>query len=270
MKSTIKIVLKEFFTPLKFPVASIILSVLIILLISYFGDKYIYHIINKNPSTGFDSLIRVIVPSILIFQYYIYHTIKNWGKYLEVIDRDYKGGKTNFWFIIKTVCIPMLLVFYINSLNVPDVPESMNWFDNFIGLMSSLNFFYYLIALGIIVFTLWVPSKIRRDEDLPVLDLILWVSAGLIGPFVIIGVIFSGVYGCYSAIGLSSGEALKSIDYVYFSFVTLTTLGYGEILPTTITGKYVVILKSIVGIFYMGVALSITLSTIISNQRKPE
>ncbi|KLV00182.1 potassium channel family protein [Photobacterium aphoticum] len=47
----------------------------------------------------------------------------------------------------------------------------------------------------------------------------------------------------------------------YFSFVTLTTLGYGDISPVTPIAKTLVYLESIVGIFYMAVVVSSLVSS---------
>lgn len=47
----------------------------------------------------------------------------------------------------------------------------------------------------------------------------------------------------------------------YFSFVTLTTLGYGDISPVTPIAKTLVYLESVVGVFYMAVVVSSLVSS---------
>ena len=48
--------------------------------------------------------------------------------------------------------------------------------------------------------------------------------------------------------GLDSGAILS--DYVYFSFITLLTIGYGDIYPRTEVAKKVIVFASLIGHFY--------------------
>ncbi len=59
--------------------------------------------------------------------------------------------------------------------------------------------------------------------------------------------------GSYSA---SSGVPLESYDFLYFSLVTLTTLGYGDITPTTQFAKGISVLEAVIGVFYIGLIIS--------------
>jgi hypothetical protein len=53
----------------------------------------------------------------------------------------------------------------------------------------------------------------------------------------------------YGGLNLLKGVAHSRLDFVYFSFMTSSTIGYGDIFPTTSLGKYVVILHSIIFLF---------------------
>ena len=52
----------------------------------------------------------------------------------------------------------------------------------------------------------------------------------------------------------------------YFSFVTLTTLGYGDISPLTPLAQVVVYLEAITGVFYMAIVVSSLVSSNIDHQ----
>ena len=54
----------------------------------------------------------------------------------------------------------------------------------------------------------------------------------------------------------------------YFSFITLTTLGYGDILPTNPIAQVIVYLEAITGLFYMAIVVSSLVSTHIEHQGK--
>jgi hypothetical protein len=45
-------------------------------------------------------------------------------------------------------------------------------------------------------------------------------------------------------------------DFIYFSFVTLTTLGFGDMLPVSPLARFLVYMEAIVGIFYMAIVVS--------------
>jgi hypothetical protein len=57
--------------------------------------------------------------------------------------------------------------------------------------------------------------------------------------------------------GLPPGERSDlGWRYIYFSFVTLTTLGYGDVLPTHLYVQSVVVIESVSGQFYLAVLIA--------------
>jgi len=58
------------------------------------------------------------------------------------------------------------------------------------------------------------------------------------------------------AIISASGGETGWIEYVYFSFVTLTTLGYGDLVPGHASAQSLAILQSVVGTLYVAVLVS--------------
>ena len=53
-----------------------------------------------------------------------------------------------------------------------------------------------------------------------------------------------------------SVEERYSRDFTYYSYVTLTTLGYGDITPKTPTAKYLATLEAIIGQLYLAVLIA--------------
>ena len=45
-------------------------------------------------------------------------------------------------------------------------------------------------------------------------------------------------------------------DFIYFSFVTLTTLGFGDLLPVSPLARFLVYMEAVVGVFYMAIVVS--------------
>ncbi|RLA58634.1 MAG: two pore domain potassium channel family protein, partial [Epsilonproteobacteria bacterium] len=51
----------------------------------------------------------------------------------------------------------------------------------------------------------------------------------------------------------------------YYSFVTLTTLGYGDILPKNHIAEFFVYMEAIIGVFYMAIIVSSLISLRLSS-----
>ena len=56
-------------------------------------------------------------------------------------------------------------------------------------------------------------------------------------------------------------------EYVYFSYVTLATLGYGDLTPATAVGRLLAVVETIAGSLYLVTAVSLVVSRIGSPRR---
>ena len=74
----------------------------------------------------------------------------------------------------------------------------------------------------------------------------LWIGAQ--------GLLFAWLY---TLVGVNFGQDSNVITPLYFSVVTLTTLGYGDIVPRTMTGQLLVMIEVTVGYMMLGGLLSI-------------
>jgi len=54
-------------------------------------------------------------------------------------------------------------------------------------------------------------------------------------------------------------------DFVYFSFVTMTTLGFGDISPSLPVARFLVYLEAIIGQFYLAILVASLVGSRISN-----
>ncbi|MEH6453830.1 MAG: potassium channel family protein [Psychromonas sp.] len=86
---------------------------------------------------------------------------------------------------------------------------------------------------------------------------------GSICIFLLLGLIWALLYLLLLEFSPSSFSGLDGVswkenlpDTIYFSFVTLTTLGFGEILPTAPIARFLVYMEAIVGVFYMAIVVS--------------
>jgi hypothetical protein len=94
---------------------------------------------------------------------------------------------------------------------------------------------------------------------------------GAICIYLLLGVIWSIAYGVIEYLQPGSFKGLTeavspawNTDWVYYSFVTITTLGYGDITPLTQTARSVSFMEAIVGQFYIAVLVAGLVSAYIS------
>lgn len=90
--------------------------------------------------------------------------------------------------------------------------------------------------------------------------------AGALSVYLLIGVMFAEIYLLVEAVApgslASARPALAWQDLLYFSFVTLTTLGYGDITPATAQAEALVITESVIGVFYLAVLVAWLVSSL--------
>jgi hypothetical protein len=94
---------------------------------------------------------------------------------------------------------------------------------------------------------------------------------GAICIYLMLGAIWSI---CYAMLEISAPGSFKGLteladqglnpDWVYFSFVTLTTLGYGDITPLTQSARTLSFAEAIVGQFYIAILVAGLVSAYIS------
>ena len=97
---------------------------------------------------------------------------------------------------------------------------------------------------------------------------------GAICVFLLLGVIWALGYSflellapaSFSGIEPGTGEGWES-DWIYFSFVTLTTLGYGDITPVSATARSLVYMQAIAGQFYIAVLVAGLVGAYISDKQ---
>ena len=64
-------------------------------------------------------------------------------------------------------------------------------------------------------------------------------------------------------------EDYASVHFLYYSFVTLTTLGYGDIRPISPTARILSVTEAITGVLYTAILIARLVSLIGHDLRKP-
>jgi len=76
--------------------------------------------------------------------------------------------------------------------------------------------------------------------------------------YLLIGLTFSSIYAAFDALGSQPlfGETVPNSVYSYFSFVTLTTLGFGDYTAKTALAQRFVALEAVIGQLFLATTLA--------------
>jgi voltage-gated potassium channel len=136
---------------------------------------------------------------------------------------------------------------------------------------SGLDFVWLGVLLAYLVVTTWSAMRLVLFSG-PV------DRNKVIGSFCIyllLGIIWATVYmmlaeyrpGAFD--GLTFGSWHETFpNLLYFSFITLTTIGYGDITPAAPVAQFLAFMEAIIGQFYMAVLVASLVGIGISNRRK--
>lgn len=91
----------------------------------------------------------------------------------------------------------------------------------------------------------WASEIRNKNFGIVLMELLIYYLA--------VNLIFSSAYYIFNALANAAGF----FDYVYFSFVTSLSVGYGDLVPVTLTGKALVILQTCITAMYFALMVSI-------------
>jgi voltage-gated potassium channel len=70
--------------------------------------------------------------------------------------------------------------------------------------------------------------------------------------------------------GISEVGERVGVDMIYYTFVTLTTLGYGDVTPESATARAVAYLTAIIGQFYIAILVGMLVGLFLTNRSRSD
>ena len=143
---------------------------------------------------------------------------------------------------------------------------SGNWTEGYLNypalniILSALKTLFF-IFMSILVISYVLHSKSVSIDRL----------AGAMCGYLLIGVVYASLYGflykiqpnAFSFTNFQNAhETIVQSNLIFYSFVTLTTLGYGDILPVTSQAQSLAILESITGVLYVAAFIAWIVSSV--------
>jgi Ion channel len=166
------------------------------------------------------------------------------------------------WVVTTLVFVPLFFVLRWNAIPYYNV-EIPQWLDILLDLL-----FLPVVVLGALALVVYAIRDLRRTKSTWVALFGLYMlTAGA----VVIIVTSAEVYkqdGLIQTVSTSCDEKkpeLKTMDYIYFSIITWTTVGYGDLVPSS-KSRITAAIEAIVGFLYMAayVAYMVIVVTFLS------
>lgn len=119
-----------------------------------------------------------------------------------------------------------------------------------VGGQGPLRVSAHMIFLLVTIAPIAILVRITRH---PVIN--LETILGAVCAYVIIGMFFAGIYRAATTLGpgpfFQQTQDATPVQYLYFSFVTLTTLGFGDLTPAFDSGRVMVTFEALLGQFFL-------------------
>lgn len=121
---------------------------------------------------------------------------------------------------------------------------------------------YNVMQLLIQLFIAWVIMRALASHAHMTAQSIFAASS----LYVMIGIVFAKLYAVIQSITgtpfLSAARAIVPSDFIYYSFVTLTTIGFGDLVATSEIGRILSVIESITGSLYLVTVVALIVSNV--------
>ncbi len=144
-------------------------------------------------------------------------------------------------------------------------------FDVDISNVSILRFLFYFLFYVVITFEIikqvWRINEVGKDLIMGVIS--GYICLGLVGYFIFMAIEISHPGSFQSTLFTESFSInQKSDGLLYYSYITLLTIGYGEIVPITTAAQKAAVFLGLLGQFYLVILTAVTVGKYINYNYK--
>ena len=152
-------------------------------------------------------------------------------------------GRGRITIIAFVLGVPAIL---IHAINVAGYLESLQTLSLILGLV------FLVFMTSVFVCSIVSDPSVTTDT-----------LAGAVSAYMLMGITFGIAYSLINHLvpgafrdTLEPGKHLTQSDFTFFSFVTMTTVGYGDIVPSDAHARSVAMIEAVIGIMYPAVLIS--------------
>ncbi len=152
--------------------------------------------------------------------------------------------RRRYW-VPLSLFVPALGMTWVSRLTEVDALD-------IIAEVLHLVFFVYVIA--VVLRFIFRSRKVTSNVLFAGLSLYLLVGLAWVTAYLLVETFYPGSFAGGVFEGASRGMMVR--DLLYFSFVTLTTLGYGDITPVSPLARSVAILEAVTGVLSLAIIIA--------------
>lgn len=136
------------------------------------------------------------------------------------------------------------------------------WLNHFLDIPETKLISFCFLTLFLIYITFSMIKHVSINKDVNSILLLNAINSylliGIIGSFLFISidVAYVNYFDLQHAINFNNVAEPLFHDYVYFSFVTLTTLGFGDVTPSIPIAKSLTVSLSLIGQLYLTILVA--------------
>lgn len=169
-------------------------------------------------------------------------------------------------FLIASNCLLLDRKLFYKGFILGFIATICTWWSYFepknnqlILVQNIAYFFFFSVLLLHILRTLFQTPQIDLNIVFGAMN--GYIIIGLLGSFLMI--VVNEVYP--DAYLYNDGNKLVFYDYIYFSFVNMTTLGFGDIVPKKTPAKGLTVIHTLIGQLYLSVLVGIMVGKFIAH-----
>jgi len=161
--------------------------------------------------------------------------------------------------------VPWVALSWLEIVAIPNILSPLS----FILVSFSSSFYILFMGFTAIVILLYVLKSERVDEE---------VLYGAAAVYMLAGGTFFAIYvfielllpGSFMHAALGPDVTVEWPALLYYSYTTLTTLGYGDIIPVSAQARSFAVLEAIIGVMYLAVIISRLIGMYITGSRSEQ
>lgn len=135
------------------------------------------------------------------------------------------------------------------------VPALLTTWSNMFSYTPPFAYASYVFTISFYFFTLFtILAYVLKSKRITTEEIY-----GVICVYLLLGITWGMLFSLTEELhpgSFTHGANLEWPDFMYFSFTTLTTAGYGDITPVTARAQSLAILEMIVGVLYVAVLVA--------------
>lgn len=137
-------------------------------------------------------------------------------------------------------------------------------------LLTDLFSFLFSVLIITVFFkrSLLDTEKCTKDQVFATLCVYLLLGLAWADGYALIETLFPNSFSSTLSLTASSYAKREVSDFIYYSYVTLTTLGYGDIIPISLQAKFFSVSEAITGQLFIATAIAKSVGIYIKKNKK--